>query len=108
MGIRRYVQLYNSIAAATGAWIMLDSRYEELSERALVITLTAGDTLTLQGTVRDVKNIDQTYMNNLNVEDIVSLKTYTQSGNDILKGNWRYLRVIKVGTAGVGTIEGFV
>ncbi len=47
-------------------------------------------------------------MNNLNVEDIVSLKTYTQSGNDILKGNWRYLRVIKVGTAGVGTIEGFV
>lgn len=108
MSIRRYVQLYNSATAATGSWIELDSRYEELSERALIITVTSGDTLTLQGVVKDVKGNDQSYLNSLSAADITTLKTYTTSGNDIMHGNWRYIRVVKTGTAGVGTIEGFI
>lgn len=108
MGIQRYVKLYDATAAGTGTWYPLDARYEKISERALNITLSAGDTLALQAVVKDVKDIDQSYLNTLNPEDITTLKTYTQTGNDILKGNWRYLRVVKTGTAGKGTIEGFI
>lgn len=107
--VRRYVDIYSAIAAGTGDWVPLDTRYEKTPEgRALRVQLTAGDTITLQAITKDVKGIDKSFLTSLLAQDISTLKTYTQSETDLLDGNWTYIRAVKTGTAGIGIISGVV
>lgn len=109
MGIRRYKVLYDDSAAGTSDWLALDSRYEDDGVgRVVTVTLAAGDTFELQGIVKDVKGINKTFLTTLSTSEIHSIKTYTASENDILEGQWTYIRVVKTGTAGEGRFEGFV
>ena len=109
MSIRRNKLLYDAVAAGTGNWIPLDVRYEDDPvARPLRIVLTAGDTLTLQAIVKDVKGIDKSFLDDLLAEDISTLKIYTESETDVLDGGWTYIRAIKTGTAGKGILEGFI
>lgn len=107
--IRRNKELYDAVAAGTGEWIALDTRYEDSpTSRPIRVVLTAGDTLTLQGIVRDVKGIDKSFLDSLTADDISTLKVYTATENDLLDGNWTYIRAVKTGTAGRGLMEGFI
>lgn len=108
VGIKRYKQLYNATAAGTGSWVELDIRYDKAPFRTLIFSVTAGDTLELQGITKDFKGIDETWLTSLTASEITSLKTYTASGNDVLEGPWTHIRVVKTGTAGNGLVEGFV
>lgn len=109
MSIRRNKFLYNAIAAGTGDWIPLDVRYEGHPEgRPLRIVLSAGDTLTLEGIVRDVKGADKSFLTSLVTTDISIIKVYTETEDDLLDGNWTYIRAVKTGTTGLGIMEGFV
>lgn len=108
MGIKRYKQLYNSADAATSSWIPLDVRYEENSQRAIIVSLVSGDTVTIEGTVWDVKGIDKSGLDDLTASDITTLKEYTESEEDVLEGPWTYIRIVKAGTAGVAKVTGFI
>ena len=107
--IRRHVELYNATAAGTGDWVPLDVRYDDNpASRSLRCVLTAGDTLTLEGIIKDVKGIDKSFLDDLLDNEISTLKIYTASEVDVLDGSWTYVRAIKTGTAGVGILEGFL
>jgi len=107
--IRRNKVLYNALAAGTGEWIPLDVRYDKHPVgRTLRVVLTAGDTLTLQGIVKDEKGIDKSFLDSLTSDDISTLKVYTTSEVDVLDGAWTYIRAVKTGTAGTGILEGWV
>lgn len=108
MGIKRNKTLYDAIAAGTGDWIALDVRYEEAPTRPIRVVCASGDTITLQGIVRDVKGIDKSFLDALTDDDISDLAEYTENASDILEGNWTYIRAVKSGTNGRGLIEGFV
>lgn len=108
MSIKRYKVLYNSATAGTGDWVALDTRYEQLSERPLKVTLVDGDTVTLQAIVKDVKGPDKSFLTTLTDSEIASLKTYTETEQDILEGAWTYIRIVKTGTSGVALVEGTV
>ncbi len=105
---KRYVKLYNASAAGTGAWFRLDSRYEKISVRPIHFSITAGDSFVLQATVVDFKGIDETYLNNLQASDIATLGTFVATSDELLEGNYTWVRVVKSGTAGIGVVEGFI
>ncbi len=114
MSIRRYKSLYNATSAGTGSWIRLDARYEVDSlGRPLNISLTSGDTITLQALVKDWRPAtggvtEAAFLAAIVDADIATLKEYTESENDVLEGNWTYIRAIKGGTVGNATVEGFI
>ncbi len=85
MGIKRNKTLYDSIAAGTGDWIALDVRYEEAPTRPIRVVCASGDTITLQGIVRDVKGIDKSFLDTLQDADISDLAVYTEDTADILE-----------------------
>jgi len=70
--------------------------------------MAAGDTVTLQGIVKDVKGIDKSFLDDLTAADITTLAEYTQDERDLLVGPWTYIRVVKAGTAGAARVQGFV
>lgn len=106
--VKRYVRLYNSSSAGTSAWFRLDSRYEKISVRPLHFSLTAGDTFILQALVKDFKGIDETYLNSLTAADIATIGTFAATGDELLEGNYTWIRVTKTGTNGLGVVEGFI
>jgi hypothetical protein len=107
--VRRHVTIYDAVAAETGSWVALDARYDDNPvARSLRVHLEAGDTLTLQAIVKDVKGIDKSFLDSLLAADITTLKIYTASEADTLDGGWTYIRAIKSGTAGRGVMEGIV
>ena len=108
MGIRRHKVIYDDSAAGTSDWVHLDTRYEDHFGRVLAIVLTAGDTVELQGTVKDVKGIDKSFLDDLSASEIHSIKTYTATENDILEGAWTFIRVVKTGTNGTALVEGYI
>lgn len=109
MSIRRNKVLYDDSAAGNGDWIALDTRYEQNPVgRSIKVTMTAGDTITLQGITKDEKGIDKSFLDALIAEDITDLKIYTQTENDVLDGSWTYIRIVKAGTSGDAYVEGFV
>ena len=105
---KRYVKLYNDTAAATSGWFRLDSRYEKISVRPIHFSITAGDTIVLQATVVDSKGIDETYLNNLAASDIATIGTFVATGDELLEGNYTWIRVVKTGTNGLAVVEGFI
>ncbi len=105
---KRYVQLYNSASAGTSPWFRLDSRYEKISVRPIHFSIVAGDTFILQAIVKDFKGIDETYLDSLTAADISTLGTFIATGDELIEGNFTWIRVTKTGTAGVGVVEGFI
>ena len=105
---KRYVQLYSATAAGTSPWFRLDSRYEKISVRPLTFSIASGDSFLVQGTTKDFKGIDETYLTNLLTSDITNIGTFTTSGNDLIEGNFTWIRVTKTGSAGLGVVEGFI
>lgn len=107
--IKRHKVLYDSSAAGTGEWFRLDSRYEESPSRAIQVFVASGDTLTIQGTTKDVRGSTPTeVLASLEADDIVDIKAYTASEADNLEGPWTYIRVTKTGTTGTGKVQGFI
>ena len=107
--IRRNKVLYNDSAADTGDWIRLDSRYEIDPTRALTIHMNAADTITLEGTVVDAKDAAALEAKIVD-QDIVVLEEYTGEAevNQILSGNYTFIRASKTGTAGNAKVQGYV
>ncbi len=108
MGKRRHVVLFDASTASTGAWFDLDSRYEEFAQRAIQGTVASGDTITIQGTTRDVRGPDKSFLTTLPATDITNIASYTANFSDILNGNFRYIRVVKTGTNGASKVQGFI
>src|SRR6478736_10294630 len=107
MSIKRWETLLDQAAAGTSDWIDCDVRYEKISVRPIIVNLTSGDSIAIQAIVKDVKGIDKSFLDELEDADITTLKTYTTSGNDLIEGNWTYLRVVKVGANGAARVQGF-
>ena len=114
MSIRRHIVLYDDSAAGNGEWFRLDSRYEETPERAIQITVSGGDSVTIQATTKDTRgpNPDTGLAFNpdtdLDPDDITALIVYNADENDILTGNWTYIRVVKAGTAANAKVQGYI
>ena len=109
MSIRRHKILFDSATAGNGDWVRLDVRREEApSGRPIRVVIVAGDTLELQGILLDIKAGDEADLTTLADKEIASLATYTQTENDVLDGNWTYIRMVKTGANGIGYAEGFV
>ncbi len=108
--IKRYAQLYNATTAGTGSWFRLDNRYETISVRPLHFSITAGDTFVLQAIVKDVRGDGDglTYLDSLLPSEISTLGTFATSTDELLEGNYSWIRVVKSGTNGVGVVEGFI
>lgn len=105
---KRYAVLYNSATAGTGQWFRLDSRYEKISVRPIHFSITSGDTFILQALVIDSKGIDETYLTSITTDDICTLGTFTATGDELIEGNYTWVRVVKTGTNGVGKVSGFI
>ena len=108
MNIKRFKELYNSSTAATSDWYQLDTRYDENMVRSLVVSVTSGDTVTIEGIVKDVKGGDKSFLDVLVDGEIATIKAYTESGRDVLEGPWTYIRVVKEGSNGRAIVQGFV
>lgn len=105
--IKRYKVLYDS-ANTTGNWIALDSRYDDGDNvRSIQIDITGTSSVSIQGTTRDVKGIDKSFLDTLPATDISTLNTVTADTAMNLEGPWTYIRVVAVG-AGAVKVQGFV
>lgn len=104
----RHKVLLQTGAAEAGPWIALDTRYQQDIERAIQISVMAGDTIALEGITRDEKGIDKSFLVNLDPADISVLKEYTESTADVLTGTWTYIRAVKTGANGFAKVQGFV
>lgn len=107
MGIKRTKILFNATTPTTGDWFRLDTRYEEDPTRPLHGTVTSGDSLDLEGTTVDVRGETDATVGIL-AEDITTLNTYTADFNDVLRGNWTYIRIVKTGSNGNAKVRGFI
>jgi len=107
--IKRYEVLYNTSAQGTGAWFRLDTRYEETCERALQVFVTTGDTVTIEGTTKDVRgSTEQLVTASIAADEISTLKSFTANGAENLTGPWTYIRVTKTGVNGPAKVLGFI
>jgi len=98
----------NQSTAGNSKWFDLDVRYEKISVRPINGTVTAGDTVAIQATTKDVKGNGLSFLNSLAASDYTTLATYTTNFNDLIEGNWTYIRVVKTGTNGAAVVEGFI
>lgn len=107
MSYKRYKQLMSQSAAGTSDWLDMDVRYEAISVRPIQGTIANGDTIAVQVITKDVKGNDKSFLDSLAASDITTLKTYTGDFNDLIEGNWTYVRVVKTGANGTAVVEGF-
>jgi len=107
MSVKRYVLMFNATAASTSRWYEFDFRYDHAPFRTINVNLASGDTVTIEATTYDIKGQD---INQLTVpaDEIVTLKTYTSSGEDVIQGPWAAIRVVKEGTAGNAKVDGII
>lgn len=105
--IKREVTMLDSTAAGTSQWFHCDYRYDQAPFRNISVNMASGDTIEIQGTTYDPKGTD---INSLTVPTtkIVSIKSYTASGQDIIQGPWAALRVVKTGTTGRAVVDGLI
>ena len=108
--IRRHKVLLNTSAAGAGDWIRLDSRYEVDALRAFQINMNAADTVEIEGTTLDEQDATALAAVLVDPADITTLKSYTgnTSENDVIVGNWTFIRANKTGTTGVAKVQGHV
>lgn len=107
--ILRYKVLYDSAEAGNGEWFRLDNRYDE-RERVVNVDLTTGDTVTIQGIVKDVRGAKPSdFFSSLEADDIATLDVLTEdTENPVLRGPWTYIRVVKEGTNGNLKVSGYI
>ena len=105
--IKRSKVLYDASTAGNGDWFRLDSRYDQDAQRPLYGTVTAGDTVTIQGTTVDVRGEEDPTLT-LDADDITDIEAFTDDFNKVLNGPWTYIRVKKVGTNGNSKVRGFI
>ena len=103
--IKRNKTLWDATAAGTGTAIALDSRYDKAPFRPIQGTVTTGDTIAIQGTTWDNRGPDKT---GLSTAPWTTIKSYTADFNDVLTGDWTYLRVVKTGSTGSSKVYGFI
>lgn len=110
VAILRHKVLYDSSASGNGEWFRLDSRYDQNTQRILQIDLTTGDTITIQGTTKDVRGGNPaTVVVGLDADDIATIQTFTADNTDhVLSGPWTYIRVVKTGATGNAKVQGFI
>ncbi|GAG78539.1 unnamed protein product [marine sediment metagenome] len=108
--IRRHKVLLDTITAGAGDWVRLDSRYEVDSLRAFQIDMNASDTIEIEGTTLDEQDATALAAVIVDPEDITTLKSYTgnTSENDVIVGNWTFIRANKTGTNGIAKVQGHV
>lgn len=108
--IRRYKILMDGSAAETSDWVRLDNRYGGDIDRIINVDLTTGDTIALQGIVKDVRGQKPAdFFTSLDADDISTIETFTADSTEhLLQGPWSYIRVVKTGTAGVAKVSGYV
>lgn len=108
--IKRHKVLYDSSAAGNGEWFRLDVRYDSSPERILMVDLVDGDTITIQGTVVDVRGGNPAVVvASLEADDIATIDTLTADSTEhVLTGPWTYIRVVKTGTTGNAKVQGFI
>lgn len=111
-GIKRHVVLYQDSAAGTGRWYRLDSKYEEAGTRGISIDNPGLDTISIEGTTKNViggVNPDGSAFDpetDILPADIVTLNTYAAAETgDVINSSWSWIRVVKVGTNGTATVE---
>lgn len=108
MSYKRYKELMNQSTAGNSQWWDLDVRYEAISVRPIQGTITSGDTIVIQGTTKDIKGNDKTFLDSLTSNDYTTLATYTANFNDLIEGNWTYIRIVKTGANGTAVVKGFI
>lgn len=106
--IKRWKVLYDSIAAGNGDWIALDVRYDESPVRTIQVELTSTDTIIIQGTTKDVKGTDKSFLTSLATDEIATITTISADGAYTLNGPWTYIRAVKTGTTARAKAWGFV
>jgi hypothetical protein len=108
--IKRHKVLLDTAAETTGEWFRLDNRYEKSSERIVHVDLTVGDTVILEGIVKDVRGSTPTeVLTTVEADDIAVIETFTaDSTQHVLTGPWSYIRVRKTGTTGNAKVQGFI
>lgn len=104
-GIKRFKTLYNDSAAGTGTVFPLDVRYDISPSRVLQGTVTAGDTIKIQGTTWDNRGPDKTGLASATWSDITS---FTANFTYTLTGPWTYIRIVKTGTTGTAVVQGHI
>ena len=108
MANKRFKVLYNSAVAANGNWIDLDTRYEDDTTRVIQVSLTSPDTVVIEGTTKDIKGIDKSFLDTLTADEITTITTVSSDGFYNLTGAWTYIRVRKTGTAAVALVQGMI
>jgi len=103
--IKRFKTLWNATAAGTGTPVALDVRYDESPFRVVQGTVTAGDTIVLQGTTWDNRGPDKTGLASATWSPIQS---FTANFNTTITGDWTYFRVVKTGATGAALVTGMV
>lgn len=98
--------LLNQAGAGTTDWVQVDSvDFSDLNPSTLQISLTSGDTITIEGITQRFKGIEKDF-STLTAVDITEIAEVTASGFVSLVGTWTYIRVIKTGTAGNAKVQG--
>lgn len=110
MSIKRYKQLMNQKAAGSTQWYDLDVRYEKISVRPITINMTSGDSIAIYATTKDIRGPDKSSITALTTSspDVTLLATYTGNANDLIEGNWTYIMIVKTGSNGIATVDGFI
>lgn len=108
MTIKKHVVLYNSDAAATGAWVALNPRYEATGGRTIQISMNADDSVILEGTTLEAQDVAT--LGTVGASDITVIKTYTGAtdANDVLIGSFSFIRVRKTGENGTAKVQGML
>lgn len=99
--------MYNATAAGTSQWFHFDFRHDDAPFRTINVNMSVGDTVNIEATAYDIKGQD---INNLTVpaDEIVVLKSYTASGEDVIQGPWAAIRIVKSGTTGKAVVDGII
>lgn len=107
--IRRHKVLYNGSAAGNGTWVRLDSRYEEDAGRAITIHMNASDTISIEGTVIDAKDVPslEAIIEDADIAVIESYTGATEAGVT-LSSNYTFIRAVKTGTTGTAKVQGYL
>ncbi len=108
MSVKRRVTMYNDSAAGTSNWFQLDYRYDHAPFRTINVSMNSSDSVVLQATTYDIKGGPDLNQITVPASEIVTLKTYAASGEDVVQGPWAAFRIVNTGTAGVATVNGLI
>lgn len=102
-----YLLIDDAAGDETGRWIPLDYRFSPEEDRSIHGTVTAGDNVIIEATT--VRAKDRFALANIiEAADITVLQTYTEDFNDIINGQWTFVRARKTGSNGTSRVRGIL